>query len=827
MKADRKWSFVVLIALVLCCANTAIAATIYVSQEERVGAYETIQQAINAAGNGDIVFVADGTYTGEGNTNLTWNGNEKHITVKSENGPGKCIIDCTPEVRLVIDSRGFSFDGTNQNEADVIDGFTIKNGIAEYGGGILCYASSPTITNCIIEKNTAYLGGGGIFCEDSSPTITNCIIKENETENYGGGIACENASPTISDCTIEENETLYAGGGIFCFNSSATVSNCIILGNIVYFDGGGFPTRNGELEEAFGGGGIFCLLSSPTITDCIIKENGAFLGGGIIIYDSMILFEYPSKSGLPIEESLPITITNCTIEENGAYIGGGITIFSGAMMDVINKRISEKPGLRTEEENLPITLTDCTIKENEAFLGGGVAMLGSMIELFEFDKRTHDKDVIPIDEIVPITITNCIIAENYAEEAGGGIFSYVTPPLITNCTIVENETGGWGGGISCGFSLLNITNCTIAENYADEAGDGIDSYVSLMVVKNSILWGNGDTPAKNGGGGSEEEICLYEGSDLTVSYSEVEGGEEGVYVAEGEGCVFNWGEGNINEDPLFVKKAHNIADVTDGEDIGYHLSKNSPCIDKGTNEDAPDNDIDGQKRPFGDTTDIGSDEYVWTGSVNSGDGQVNLYLTEGAFTEFETIDEENLPDEGKPELTFPFGFSSFRIIDIEKGGTVDIVLTCSEDVPISAAYWKYDENRQTWYQLPFGSNDGDNIIILTITDGGEGDEDGEANGMIVDPGAIGWDRSQSDDDDNPCFLQTIFGIAKTKSTEIIFARNFRDTYLASNPMGQILISAYYKTSPTLVRLTKKRPALTSVAKKTLEPIIWLTEKLLE
>ena len=45
---------------------------------------------------------------------------------------------------------------------------------------------------------------------------------------------------------------------------------------------------------------------------------------------------------------------------------------------------------------------------------------------------------------------------------------------------------------------------------------------------------------------------------MTVSYSDVEGGEEGVYVAEEEGCVLDWEEGNIAEDPLFVKKAHNI-----------------------------------------------------------------------------------------------------------------------------------------------------------------------------------------------------------------------------------------------------------------------------
>jgi hypothetical protein len=68
--------------------NNAFGATINVPTAE----YPTIQAGIDAAVDGDTVLVADGTYTGAGNKNLDFNG--KAITLSSENGPNKTIIDC-------------------------------------------------------------------------------------------------------------------------------------------------------------------------------------------------------------------------------------------------------------------------------------------------------------------------------------------------------------------------------------------------------------------------------------------------------------------------------------------------------------------------------------------------------------------------------------------------------------------------------------------------------------------------------------------------------------------------------------------------------------
>jgi subtilisin family serine protease len=54
--------------------------------------FPNIQAAVDDAYDDDIVWVADGIYTGEGNRDIDFFG--KAITVRSENGPDNCIIDC-------------------------------------------------------------------------------------------------------------------------------------------------------------------------------------------------------------------------------------------------------------------------------------------------------------------------------------------------------------------------------------------------------------------------------------------------------------------------------------------------------------------------------------------------------------------------------------------------------------------------------------------------------------------------------------------------------------------------------------------------------------
>lgn len=194
--------------------------------------YPTIQAAIDAATNGDTVLIADGTYTGMGNKNLTLK--DKNITVRSENGPKNCIIDCQGE------GRGFylmpiSYPLTSPITNPIISGLTITNcNITDgAGGGIYShYAIYPTIKNCIISKNNAS-NGGGIFLTSLFSEITNCLIVDNTASNFGGGIYAYGATPLtvdITNCTITRN-TAYAGGGAYVPSRKISIKNSILWAN--------------------------------------------------------------------------------------------------------------------------------------------------------------------------------------------------------------------------------------------------------------------------------------------------------------------------------------------------------------------------------------------------------------------------------------------------------------------------------------------------------------------------------------------------------------------------------------------------------------------
>ncbi len=283
--------------------------------------YNTIQDAINDANdeNEETIIVCPGTYY----ENILFD--DIKITVKSSNPTDPTIVEST-----IIDGGGSGSVVTfTEGNLSTLEGFTIQNGDATDGGGILIAGSSPIIKNNHVKYNIATSFGGGIYVSGSSqPTIEDNIIAHNTaTTLCGGGIALWNTETSfnITDNVIEFNQSLNIsnglGGGMYIRDSYPALNENTIQEN-----------------EAIEGGGIFTYISESTtftltITENIINNNSADKnGGGMNLYssDSLAIMDNEIKNnsvgsgynggGIYINNSLP-TIGSSIEDDKNSICG--------------------------------------------------------------------------------------------------------------------------------------------------------------------------------------------------------------------------------------------------------------------------------------------------------------------------------------------------------------------------------------------------------------------------------------------------------------------------------------------------------------------------
>ncbi|MBW8040510.1 MAG: hypothetical protein FVQ85_10965 [Planctomycetes bacterium] len=550
-RTNRIITPLIVVFVLLTAAPTFAERIIYVDNDGPAD-FNNIQAAINNSKNGDTIIVAEGRYLENINFNV------RNITLMSTD-------PCNPDVvaATIIDGnqkRSVVTFHSGEDANCVLNGFTITNGNAEYGGGIYCgrapgppgppppppppppgtlseqsspeifsetNLTAPVIKNCIISNNSAGSGGGMYNNWLSSPTLTNCTFSSNSA-NWGGGMSNSNSSPTLTNCTFSSNWA-DSGGGMENLDSSPTLTNCTFSGNSADHGGGmenidSSPTLTNctfkENSASREGGGMFNIESSPTFIKCTFNGNSAsYDGGGMLnLVSSPILTDCTfngnsaSRSGGGMynenvwgSQSSP-TLTNCTFHGNSAGTnrigrggGGGILNLdsSPTLTNCTFSGNSADVGGGMLNFGSSPTLTNCTFNENSAYSGGGISNTS----------YTSTRESSPI-------LTNCTFSSNSATYDGGGMNNSRSSPTLTNCTFSRNTARHRGGGMYNSSSSPTVTNCIFSANFVGffgfipaiydyplGFGGGMYNYYSSPIVDNCTFTGNAAGYYDGRGGG--------------------------------------------------------------------------------------------------------------------------------------------------------------------------------------------------------------------------------------------------------------------------------------------------------------------------------------
>ena len=561
-----------------------------------------LQTALAQATDGDIVYFAQGAYTGTGPSVITitqsivlyggWDGSPSGPVVRDPQAY-PTVLSGEGERRVVY---------ITGNVTPTLDGLIITRGNASntpdltgYGGGICSFRATPIIVNCTITGNVAYTGtaifgaGGGIHVRIPSGTIVitdSRIVSNTASLRYdgsGGGIYILSAPGTqVINNVVMSNTAAFSatsgyGGGIAV---SGTSENTLLQGNEMEHNIA-IRQGNGTRGSRAYGGGVYVGSHSVVISDNAVLSNTAIItggsgnGGGIAVMgiDSVVLYGNRVAYNTAQQEAIGIP----------SNYGGGIYCFAADNI-LIQGNI-----IRHNNASIPYTG------------GGGGVLLGGCDQ---------------------ITFTGNVVEDNLASHAGngygGGFHAYASRGLRLNANYFLSNTASlspWGRGGGLYFSrktAFTMTNNIVAANHAAWEGGGVAFETGVGLPVTGTLVNN--TFAANDRGEGNGRIAIHLNDPyvtLVLTNNLIYSHTYGVYATAGSTATLYNTLFYANSDVGGAGAITNTNPIT-GQDplltADYHLRGDSPAINVGVTIPWLTTDVDGDARPIGSGYDIGADE---------------------------------------------------------------------------------------------------------------------------------------------------------------------------------------------------------------------------
>ncbi len=264
------------------------------------GDFDTINEAIEYASDGDVIQVGPGVF----HENLVVSG--KSIAIRGEDVLGPTIID----------------GGTPTNDCGscilvsassllVLDSLVLRNGTGcpvygiTRGGGIYSEFATVdlvdvTIEDCSVETEPFGSGSwGGAICNYfGSLVLERCTIRNNRSDAEGGAIWSSHGDLLVANTTLVGNSSVH-GGALLVESGTASFDLSLFQGNSAEADGGGIMVRQEasvgvfdchfEANVAGNGAAFWTNVTEGTIGNSVFSNQVAGSGGAAVRLDDLNL----------------------------------------------------------------------------------------------------------------------------------------------------------------------------------------------------------------------------------------------------------------------------------------------------------------------------------------------------------------------------------------------------------------------------------------------------------------------------------------------------------------------------------------------------------
>jgi len=419
-------------AILMIYTPTTSSAETWIVDSQGSGDFTSVQAAIDAAADDDVIEVLSGTYEGALDTL------GKSIALVGVDGPEATYLvtsgvdpALTVEGGDQVEIRGFHLSGGN----------TLANSNF-VGGGIHASGATVDLVNLIIEGNTAFVGGGAVLYQ-AEVTARDLVFINNfasptSEQQWGQGGAVYGYQSALSgmDISFEGNNARH-GGGLVWVEGTLDLDGASFSNNTAEVNGGGAYLR--DLEHA------------ADLVDVDFEDNAADSGGAIRARVS------------------DLDVSGGFFSGNSSAIGGALRVDGGGHASVESS----------------------AFRFNNADYGGAVLMEESSGAFEKVHFGSNSANLLGGAVYLANSSLAASVSEfrsNSAVSDGGAIRAEGTSSLSIENVVFHGNSGANGGAVHLyDGASAELNHVTIAGNSASSGGSLRVTDESSLVLTNSIL----------------------------------------------------------------------------------------------------------------------------------------------------------------------------------------------------------------------------------------------------------------------------------------------------------------------------------------------------